>query len=269
MVSLKGVDASAFAQAQFANDVGALSQDQWHWNTWLTPKGRVIAVFALVKVDVDELLLIVPDYRVDALCTALDRFVFRRKVTIAERADLQVGAALQPPSAAQGAQIRRGERTIELDYSGEGSARSLCIGSGLAVASHELVARWRADDLRHGLARLVDEQSEQWTPQQLSLDQLQAYSVRKGCYPGQEIVARTHFLGKAKRSLALLESASPLEPGTQVTTEGRVVGSVVSTSGCLSLAVLPVDRAGHALHAGVQPVQELPLLPGLARSGST
>ena len=84
--------------------------------------------------------------------------------------------------------------------------------------------------MRHGLPRLPASQREQWTPQQLALDRLAAYSVKKGCYPGQEIVARTHFLGKAKRSLqcfsaggrrgigsctclSAIASASPAESG--------------------------------------------------------
>ena len=66
----------------------------------------------------------------------------------------------------------------------------------------------QAFDLEHGLPRLPASQAEHWTPQQLSLERLGAFSVKKGCYPGQEIVARTHFLGKAKRGLALLEGSS-------------------------------------------------------------
>lgn len=265
LVSLVGADASTFAQAQFANDVSAIADGHWHWNTWLTPKGRVIAVFALVKLAADDLLLIVPDYRVQRLCAELSRFVFRRKVLITHRVDLQAGAALQSPFAARGAEICHAENAIELDYSGEGGLRALCIASDLPLASDDIVAEWRSLDLRHGLARLAAEQSEQWTPQQLSLDRLHAYSVRKGCYPGQEIVARTHFLGKTKRELALFQSAIALEQGAQVSAGDRVVGSVVSTSGCLSLAVLPVERGPEPLDAGGLALTELPLLPGLAR----
>ncbi len=259
VVSLNGPDATAFAQAQFANDVVALAESHWQWNTWLTPKGRVMAVFALVKIAVDELLLIVPDYAGDALSTSLGRFVFRRKVAISHRPELQVGAALQPPASARVARIYRESDAVEIDYSGAGGARTLRIGSGFALASDDMVATWRSLDLRHGLVRLEEGQRELWTPQQLSLDRLQAYSVRKGCYPGQEIVARTHFLGKAKRALALLEGQQSLQPGAEVLADDRSIGSVVSASGPLALAVLAIERSVQTLQVDGHPVAEVPL----------
>ncbi len=265
VVSLKGADASAFAQAQFANDVVALAEGQWQWNTWLTPKGRVIALFGLIKIAADDLLLIVPDYEGAALSTSLGRFVFRRKLTVSHHTELQVGAALQPPSSASFARISRESQALEIDFGGAGGARTLRVGSGFPSASDDLVKTWRRLDLRHGLARLEEGQREQWTPQQLSLDRLQAYSVRKGCYPGQEIVARTHFLGKAKRALALLEGRQSMQPGAEVFADDRPVGSVVSASGSLALAVLPIERGAQTLQVNGQPVLEVPLLGGLGR----
>src|SRR3546814_8275618 len=80
----------------------------------------------------------------------------------------------------------------------------------------------------------------------LSLDRLAAYSVKKGCYPGQEIVARTHYLGQAKRSLVRLRSSATLAAGDEVTADNRALGSVVcaerSDDGWQALAVLPSDR---------------------------
>ena len=266
MLSISGADAAAFAHAQFANDVLALADGHWQWNTWLTPKGRVIAVFALVRIAADDLMLIVPDYDAAAFSTALGRYVFRRKVTVASRPDLQVAAALQAPALARSARISADAGLIEIDYSGVGGGRTLLVGSGFPAASTEMTEAWRSQDLRHGLVRLVEAQREQWTPQQLSLDRLQSFSVRKGCYPGQEIVARTHFLGKAKRALALLQSRLPVAPGAAVMTGETNVGSVVSTSGLVSLAVLPIEHGHQSLQVGDTPVLELPLLSGLDRA---
>ena len=61
VLALAGRDAVAFAQAQFMNDVAALGDGQWQWNGWLTPKGRVIALFALLRIDAETLWLILPD----------------------------------------------------------------------------------------------------------------------------------------------------------------------------------------------------------------
>ena len=127
-------------------------------------------------------------------------------------------------------------------------------------------AAWRASDLAHGLPRLGDDQVDRWTPQQLSLDRLRAYSVKKGCYPGQEIVARTHFLGQAKRGLVLLEGDAPIAPGADVHVGGASSGTVVSAEGALALAVLPLERDAAAVVAvDGAPVRERPLQGGLAR----
>ena len=99
----------------------------------------------------------------------------------------------------------------------------------------------------------------------LSLDRLQAFSVKKGCYPGQEIVARTHFLGQAKRGLVLFEADAPVAVGGDVRDGERVLGSVVSAAGQLALAVLPLDRESNALRVGDAALRERPLLGGLAR----
>ena len=124
---------------------------------------------------------------------------------------------------------------------------------------------WRQSDLRYGVPRLSADQREQWTPQQLGLDRLNGYSVKKGCYPGQEIVARTHFLGKAKRALQLLRVTDGIASGAQVQQNGTAIGTVASVAGDLALAVLPLEMAGDPLSVDGIDAVPLPLLDGLAR----
>jgi len=104
-----------------------------------------------------------------------------------------------------------------------------------------------------------------WTPQQLSLDRLNGYSVKKGCYPGQEIVARTHFLGKAKRAVQLLHTAAPAQAGDGVLQDGATLGTIASVAGDLALAVLPLEASDADLQVGDAIAQRMPLLDGLAR----
>lgn len=247
LVALSGRDALAFAQAQTMNDVGALADGQWHWNGWLTAKGRLIALFALIRIDPHTVWMVVPDADADDLATGLRRFQFRSKVAIEVRDDLRIAGKLSASTLASGSHwVGSAEQGIELDLSGrlEGGmpGRSLRIGPELHPgANAALVSRWRCMDLAHGLPRLDPSQFEQWTPQQLSLERLRAFSVKKGCYPGQEIVARTHFLGQAKRGLALVRSDAPLEPGMDLPLGEQTVGTVVSACGDLGLAVLPLD----------------------------
>ncbi len=261
VVALEGPDAVTFAHAQFANDVAALPVEHWQWNAWLTPKGRVIALFALLKPAEDRLWLLVPDYPADLLAEQLRRFVFRRKVKIEARHDLRVQGAFADPHAAIGAKLAELADAVELDFGGAGGPRTVRIGATPAAENAELAARWFAFDLAHGLPRLPESQREQWTPQQLSLERLPAFSVKKGCYPGQEIVARTHFLGQAKRGLALLEADAALAVGADVESDGKAIGKIVSAASAApwrALAVLPLERGEIAL-------RELPLQDGLRR----
>jgi folate-binding protein YgfZ len=198
VIALSGRDASAFAQAQLMNDLKLLAPGRWQWNGWLTPKGRVIALFALLKFDEETLWLLVPDADPVTLASALQRFVFRAKVAIAVRDDLHVEGAFALSQQARGNELAGDPASgVELDFSADAGPRTLRIVPD-STASHDAVwmQRWAAFDLAHGLPRLPASQSDHWTPQQLSLDRLNAFSVKKGCYPGQEIVARTHFLGR-------------------------------------------------------------------------
>ena len=268
LVALDGQDAAAFAQAQFANDVLALAEGHWQWNAWLTPKGRVIAVFALLKLASDRIFLLVSDASTQELATRLQQFVFRRKLKIAARDDLHVGGAFGRPVSAANARIDENGDAIALDYGDDAIGRILVIAPQPMPVDPELVARWLTSDLRAGLPRLTAGQREQWTPQQLSLERLKAFSVKKGCYPGQEIVARTHFLGKAKRGLVLLEADRPVEAGMDVHDGERAIGTLVSANNAgttLALAVLPLERPTASLHAGAASLSETPLQGGLQR----
>lgn len=273
VIALCGRDAVAFAQAQFMNDAVALEAGHWQWNGWLTAKGRVIALFALAKLDGETLWLVVPDADAFAVAEQLRRFVFRRKLTVEVREDLAVSGAFEAPAKAAGARLAMaGDGSVALDMGGEGARRTLWIrprGTGTASAEPAHVARWAAADLLHGLPRLPASQAEHWTPQQLSLDRLAAYSVKKGCYPGQEIVARTHFLGQAKRGLALFESDTPMAPGHEIREDGAVFGTVIASANppgqALALAVVPLDRMPAAPHCEGVPVRPVSLAGGLAR----
>ena len=265
VLALHGRDALAFAQAQFMNDVAALVDGGWQWNGWLTPKGRVIALFALLRRDAETLWLLLPDVAATELAGKLQRYVFRSKVALTPRDDLHASGAFACPAAAAGNAYRVEGDVVELDMCGDGGPRCLRIGMSAAAADADALARWNGADLAHGLPRLPASQAEQWTPQQLSLDRLKAFSVKKGCYPGQEIVARTHFLGQVKRGLALFDSDAMLDAGSEVISGERAIGSIVSTSDGLALAVLPLEHDAAGLSAGGTILHARPLQGGLQR----
>lgn len=269
VIEFSGRDAAVFAQAQLMNDVAALQAGQWQWSGWLTPKGRVLAVFAVLKRDDESLWLLLPDRQPASLVDGLRRYVFRSKVAIAVRDDLHVSGTFAAPASARGAQSAD-VGGVELDFGGDAGPRRLRIsGNGDAAGDQAAVARWQLFDIQHGLPRLPDSQVDQWTPQQLSLERLNAFSVRKGCYPGQEIVARTHFLGKAKRGLALLRCETAITAGVDVQGDqaalGKVVASADHDAGHAALAVLALRRPAAGLSIDGQAVRETDLSGGLAR----
>lgn len=277
VLEVVGSDATAFLQAQTMNDLRPLAAGQWQWNGWLNAKGRLIALFMLAMFELQRYWLIAPDFPADVLAERLQRFVFRSKVKLTVRADLAARGRFAPPAQARGDAFANegnddGERT-EFDLGGGGGARTLIItGATIATTTamhgdadttgdacdEDETGRWLAFDLAHGLPRLPIEQSEQWTPQMLSLERLHAFSVKKGCYPGQEIVARTHFLGKAKRVLVRL-SGTTLAVGSEVLADGRTLGSIVSSDGSQALAVLAGERPDAGWICAGLPCHERPL----------
>ncbi|MEP6634938.1 MAG: folate-binding protein, partial [Luteimonas sp.] len=126
VLTLDGRDAAAFAHAQFMNDVAALAPAHWQWNGWLTPKGRVIALFALLKFDDARVWMLLQDVDADALAVRLRRFVFRSRVAIAVATQLHVGGALQASRWASDSHfVGDGDSAIELDVSADGGGRSI------------------------------------------------------------------------------------------------------------------------------------------------
>ena len=125
VVALSGRDATAFAQAQFMNDVVALAPGRWQWNGWLTPKGRVIALFALLRIqdDVSWLLLFDnADADADAIAARLRGFVFRSKGILYRRVPRPstVAATGRSPRA-----TATGKRTAAASTSDPSSRRCL------------------------------------------------------------------------------------------------------------------------------------------------
>ncbi|MGI9237206.1 MAG: YgfZ/GcvT domain-containing protein [Woeseiaceae bacterium] len=98
-----------------------------------------------------------------------------------------------------------------------------------------------------GYAYIGSRQVEQFTPHMLNLDLLDAISLDKGCYTGQEIVARTHYKGATKRRTLRFESEKPVAEGDKVSDAERDIGEVLNVAGTDLLAVVPVDKADGTL----------------------
>lgn len=258
LIACEGSDAKPFLQSLLSNDVDLLERvGGQQWTALLSPQGRVQAVMLLIQLDPAQYLLAVPYRRGTTILEQLQRFVLRRKLVLriddsrhllgcaADSAPVADALALQPPLS-DGRQLY------------------------LANASDPYPAAdtaWKREDLRSRIPWLPEAAADRHLAHALALDTLAAISLKKGCYPGQEIVARTHYLGRSKRHLVLLSCAGnepELGPGTQIRDQedqlaGESIGGLAEPSGTLLLAVLSDDRRAGSLAAVVPAGRRIPV----------
>ena len=228
VLRLVGADAARFLQGQVTQDVAALSSGQWARAALCTAQGRILALLKVVAVP-EGLWLVLPAERIAALREHLQRFVLRAKVKLIADDSLMVstcaGSDHRPAEAGQAFQpVARATEGIALLLS---ATRQLCLSGEptSALAANALPTltmgaplawpEWLAACIADGEPEVFNASMEKWTPHMLAQDQWQAISLTKGCYTGQEIVARTHYLGKNKRRLERVElpAGALLAPG--------------------------------------------------------
>ncbi|BFI95750.1 MAG: folate-binding protein YgfZ [Rhodanobacter sp.] len=208
---IEGPDALAFAHAQFSSDTRALTVGSWQFSAWLNAQGRVRALFHLARLDEQRLLLLLRGGEAAAMGDALRRYVFRSKLTIAGSPWPVLSAAAALPLH----EVRAGTDGITLG----------CDTHGLRLtAEGEGDSAWRHAELQLGWPWLPDRALDDLLPPALSLHRLQAVAIDKGCYPGQEIVARLHWRGGRKQCLCSVQLARHATPGDTLRLDGRTVG---------------------------------------------
>ena len=271
VLEITGADAVAFAHAQFASDVRALANRQWHWSAWLSAQGRVRAFFRVLRIGDEHLLLILQGGAAETLRAALAPFVFRAKVQLRavgswhaigfdRLVDVRdyLGAAPGPTDAVVA------DDRIGMALPGP-QPRWYVLSEVLPAAvdaSSAALNCWNAADVAAGIVEVGDAQADRFLPSWLGLDELGAVSVRKGCYPGQEIVARLHFKGGNKRWLHQLAFSADVmpEPGISLARDhdagasGELLKAAWTEAGQgLALATLPKLTAGTILMASAVP----------------
>lgn len=232
-VRFTGADHRAFLQAQLGCDLKSLPQlPAARLGAWLNPKGRALAM-AWWIVDEQETLAITTTSGVEQLTGPLKRYVLRSKTQISHASDLSVFGELGPASRAPGDDAVRAdaERTDDGWRLALSDGRHLSV-SRTQVEGADLSARWTAADIISGIPQIHEAGVGEWIAQAIGLERLGAVSVRKGCYPGQEIVARMHFLGRGKRRLAHgTMDGTAVKAGTDVcNAEGKSMGSIVQSA---------------------------------------
>ncbi len=266
VVEISGADADSFLHAQLCADLRRLDPGASVLSAWCSPQGRVLYLLRALRTP-GGFMLLVPLDQIESLLKRLRMFVLRAAVEITDhsashvvlRCDHWHGTA--PATAALVA--RELTQTWLLATADHAAATWAAINAravGEAAASIE--------DIRRGVPRLAAALSDVFLPQELNLDASAGLSFEKGCYPGQEIIARVKFRGSVKRRLARLAAvgASPSAPGTRLVDDhNKAVGTVLNaeTAGADGVEILAVvnrdaETLALAEHAG-QLLQRLEL----------
>jgi len=215
---IEGSDALAFAHAQFSSNVQSLAVGHWQFSAWLSAPGRVRALFHLARIDEQRLLLLLRGGDAQAMGEALRRYVFRSKLTI----------ATSPWS------VMSTDATLPLHevHTASDAVVFGCGTHGLRVAVNGAAdANWRLAQLQLGWPWLPTSMLDTLLPSALSLHRLQAVAIDKGCYPGQEIVARLHWRGGHKRHLCNVQLTRDATPGDMLRSDGNDVGVLLDVTG--------------------------------------
>jgi folate-binding protein YgfZ len=198
VVRLSGADAGDFLHNQLSADVLALAHGESVFACYCEPKGRVLALMLVYKAE-EDFIIIMSGSLVTTISNRLKIYRMRSKVDI-DILDEHTVTGIQSDNAPQPALPEA--LAIKLP----GSALWLVLSPNTNTADTDISAQdeWKISELRMGVTWLRPETSSQFLPQMLGFEELGAVNYRKGCYPGQEIVARTHYLGKVKRHPRLI-----------------------------------------------------------------
>jgi folate-binding protein YgfZ len=250
-----GADVEKFLQGQLSNDVATVAPAALLRAGLHNPQGRTLALLWLLAEPAGEILALLPLELLSMVAAHLRRYVLRAKVTISDASAHYRICGLVGTDAAGPIPGRR------IAYDARDPRRALLLRPGsepppsLATMSRE---QWRGLDIAAGLAQVYSATSGQFVAQMLNLDCTEAISFTKGCYTGQEVIARAHYRGRIKRRLQRFLSreslrlaagdAGRLEDGRSF----RVVEAIQHADGrCEFLAVAGLPgAAGEADDSG-------------------
>jgi tRNA-modifying protein YgfZ len=277
LIGAAGEDAKSFLHSQFTSDINHLSVDQVQHSAWCTAKGRMQASFLVWREGDDYQLALASDLEAASL-KRLQIFVLRAKVKLTALTDSRALIGIAGPQAAEAladAGLPCPVAPMTTASSDTATVISLEPNRYIVSLTQDSVAilwqkltlkaqpaglpAWRWLDIQAGFPLVTAATKEEFVPQMADFEKLGGVSFHKGCYPGQEIVARTQYLGKVKRHLYRVTSDQALLPGTDLHSpdnpdqaSGMIVSGAPSpTGGYEALAVVQSNFAGN-LHLGTR-----------------
>ncbi len=271
LIAVEGEDAFSFLQGQLTCDMNGISAERSRLAAWCSPKGRVLALFRCLRSD-SGFLLELPEAQLESTLRRLNMYVLRARVSLESVSDhfAQLGLAGESapavlakrygpaPQSPDQVATTGDARIIRLrgdpprfQFIGAPAEAQALWESAADMLTPAGFATWSLLNILAGVPEVVG--GDEHLPQMINLDVLEGLSFTKGCFVGQEIIARTHHLGRLKRRMYLIASADgePPAPGAPVVEApgGSEAGSIVSSAprgesnGFAALAVLRIDAA--------------------------
>lgn len=250
LIRATGPEAQSFLQSQLSNDSKLLTPTQGQLSGYCSPKGRLLAVFTMLQLGVDDFALALPIALAAPTLKRLKMFVLRSKLTLADAStELPalglMGDQVSDALSAQGFIVPSSDYGVA-QHDGAWLLRrpgplprfelrapptrlaALQQALNLPPASAE---DWALAELLAGIPQVTAETVDHFVPQTINLDTAGGVSFTKGCYPGQEIVARVHYLGRVKQRLRLAQCPQALAPGTGLLdANGKSVAEVMAAA---------------------------------------
>jgi len=267
LIEFSGDEAALFLQGQLSCDVESLQIWRAQYGSYSNPKGRMLASFLLWRT-ADAYYMLLPRSLCEAVRKQISMFILRSKVKVAnvnndwallgisgQYADTALNKIIGKTPASL-MEVLNMENAIVLKLSATRfqimipsahvSTILTALGNETEPAGH---ATWDLLDIRAGIPFIIPETQEQFVPQMANLDLIGGVSFSKGCYPGQEIVARMHYLGKLKQRmyLAQIDTANPPHAGDKLFSSAlgkQAVGTIVNAA--------PVPEGGYDALAVMQ-----------------
>ena len=225
-LDVKGADAEKFLQGQTSAQVSLADGEFAPLTCFCTPKGRMLANAQLLRLNTEHFRLILSTSLVASLAAHLKKFAaFYRAELVHDTGITFIGASNDASSLAASLGVTLPEKpfaqsvnnlTSVIRVAGEMPRWLFCVSdaSSLSVVDDEAQqAAWQLEDVRSGIAWLTEAQQDHFLPQMLNWEALGGVSFKKGCYTGQEVVARAHFRGQVKKRLVHAELKATVLPG--------------------------------------------------------
>jgi hypothetical protein len=228
LLAVTGVDARDFLHAQLTNDIANLAPERAVLAGWCTAKGRLLASFLVIPSREGFLLQLARDLA-PAVAKRLSMFVLRSKVKIADESAAWTQYGIWDTDLNVAGVAWDGD-TVTVRV---GEGRFFKMGRALSMTCGKPEEAWTLREIRAGRPLVSAATQDQFVPQMLNFEALGAIDFQKGCYPGQEIVARAQYRGQVKRRMVHVHTN--LKPGEQF--DG---GIVVDSAAGEALAVMPV-----------------------------